>query len=211
MLSLRLLSSASILFICATTLNAEKPFDFDSTPGKLPKQVMPEEYSVRIKPDLEKLTFTGSEAVKLNVRQAVRRLVLNALEINITSASLDGKAIPQSALKLDPKQETLTITLASELPAGAHNLTLNFTGKINQRGQGLYYAPYQEKSGSARKIMLGTQFEATDARRFFPCWDEPSKKQKSQAARKFGSRPRHRWRVISMFFAQASWKRFPRS
>jgi aminopeptidase N len=161
-------------FTLATTLNAEKPFDFVSTPGKLPKQVVPEEYAIRIAPDLGKFTFAGSETVKLKVQQPVRRLVLNALEINITSAALDGKAIPESALKLDPKQETLTIALASELPASPHSLELNFTGKINQQGQGLYYAPYQEQGTGAKKIMLGTQFEATDARRFFPCWDEPS-------------------------------------
>ncbi len=158
----------------ATTLNAEKPFDFATTPGKLPKQVVPEEYAIRIAPDLGKFTLAGSETVKLKVRQPVRRLVLNALEINITSASLDEKAIPEPALKLDPKQETLTITLASELPSGPHSLELNFTGKINQQGQGLYYVPYQEQGTGAKKIMLGTQFEATDARRFFPCWDEPS-------------------------------------
>src|ERR1700682_1481995 len=163
MLSPRLLSTAAILFICVNPLNAEKPFDFATTPGKLPKQVVPEEYAVRIAPDLEKFTFAGSETVKLNVRQPVRRLVLNALEINITSASLDGKAIPESAVRLDPKQETLTITLASELPSGPHSLELNFTGKINQQGQGLYYAPYQAEGTTAKKIMLGTQFEATDA------------------------------------------------
>src|ERR1043166_6606052 len=192
MLSPRLLSSAAILFISATALNAEKPFDFATTPGKLPKQVVPEEYAIRIAPDLGKFTFAGSETVKLMVRQPVRQLVLNALEIKIAKASLDGTAIPESALKLDPKQETLTITLANELPAGPHSLELNFSGKINQQGQGLYYARYQEQAmgrkntdredekereeagRDGKKIMLGTQFEATDARRFFPCWDEPS-------------------------------------
>jgi len=158
----------------ATTLTAEKPFDFASTPGKLPKEVVPEVYAIRIAPDLKKLTFAGSETVKLTVRQPVRQLVLNALEIKVTSAALDGKAIPQSALKLDAREETLTIALASELPAGPHSLELKFTGKINQQGQGLYYAPYQEQGTGAKKIMLGTQFEATDARRLFPCWDEPS-------------------------------------
>jgi aminopeptidase N len=156
------------------TLKAEKPFDFATTPGKLPKQVVPEEYAIRIEPDLAKFSFAGSERVTLNVREPVRRLVLNALEIKITDASLDGKTIPAAQIKLDPKEQTATLALASELPAGPHSLELNFTGKINQQGQGLYYAPYQEQGTGAKKVMLGTQFEATDARRFFPCWDEPS-------------------------------------
>ena len=155
-------------------MSAEKPFDFATTPGKLPKQVVPEEYAIRITPDLGKLSFAGSETIKLNVRQPVRQLVLNALELKITSAAVDGKAIPPSAIKLDPKEELLTIALASELPAGPHSLELKFTGKINRQGQGLYYAPYQEQGTGAKKMMLGSQFEATDARRFFPCWDEPS-------------------------------------
>src|SRR5438876_12092112 len=107
MLASRLLFSAALSLILVTTLNAEKPFDLATTAGKLPKQVVPEEYAIRIAPDLAKLTFAGSETVKLNVREPVRQLVLNALEIDITSASLDGKAIPDPALKLDPKQETL--------------------------------------------------------------------------------------------------------
>ncbi|MEP6821786.1 MAG: M1 family metallopeptidase [Chthoniobacterales bacterium] len=153
-------------------MNAEEPFDFASTPGKLPKQVIPQEYAVRITPDFRNFTFIGSETIKLEVHKPVRELVLNALELEIASASLDDKAIPKSAIKLDPKEETLTIALPTELPAGTHTLSLVFSGKINQQGQGLYRAPYQDADG-AKKIMLGTQFEATDARRMFPCWDEP--------------------------------------
>jgi aminopeptidase N len=179
MLSSRLLFPAAF-FLLVTTLHAEKPFDFATTPGKLPKQVVPEEYAVRITPDIAKRTFTGSETVKLNVREPVKQLVLNALEIKVTKAAVDGKAIPASAIKLDQKEQTLRLALASELPAGSHTLDLEFTGKINQQGQGLYYAPYQEQGTAAKKVMLGTQFEATDARRFFPCWDEPSFRAKFQ-------------------------------
>jgi aminopeptidase N len=164
----------ALSIMTATTLTAEKPFDFASAPGKLPKNVVPEEYAIRITPDVEKRTFSGSETVKLKVGEPVRQLVLNAVEIKISKATLDGKLLPASAIKLDPKQETLTLRLASELPAGPHELQLEFSGKINQQGQGLYYAPYQDQTTGAKKIMLGTQFEATDARRFFPCWDEPS-------------------------------------
>jgi aminopeptidase N len=154
-------------------MNAEKPFNFEETPGKLPKEVVPIEYSVRIVPSIDKFTFTGTETVKLNVRRPVRQLVLNALELEVAEASVDGEALPDSAIKIDKKNELLTLPLPSELAAGEHTLALRFAGKINQQGQGLFYVPYREHGSGRKKIMLATQFEATDARRFFPCWDEP--------------------------------------
>jgi aminopeptidase N len=156
------------------TLSAEKPYDFATTPGKLPKNIVPQKYSIRIKPDITKLTFSGSEAVKIEAREPVRELVLNALELQITSASVDEKSLPSSSIKLDRKEETLRLVLPEELPEGIHTLVLSFTGKINQQGQGLYYARYREQGTNTEKTLLGTQFEATDARRVFPCWDEPS-------------------------------------
>ncbi len=162
------------LLALSVRVNAEGKFDFASTPGKLPKEIRPTEYAIRIAPDLEKLTFTGSETVKLAVEKPVTKIVLNALEMEIASASLDGQSLPRKAIELNEKDETLTLTLPNELAAGEHELALKFSGQINAQGQGLFYARYQEQGEKEKKIMLGTQFEATDARRMFPCWDEPS-------------------------------------
>lgn len=163
-----------LLLIRSLVGAVEKPFNFNETPGKLPKEVVPTEYAIRIVPNLDNFTFAGSEIVKLNVRSPVHQLVLNGLELKIEAASVDGKELPLSAIKTDNKNELLTVTLPSELAVGDHALALRFTGKINQQGQGLFYMRYQEQGSGARKVMLGTQFEATDARRFFPCWDEPA-------------------------------------
>jgi aminopeptidase N len=163
-----------LMFAAVTSVHAEQPFDFAGTPGKLPKTVRPIEYAVWIQPDVTKLTFAGRETIKIKVDQPTRELIFNALEITISEGRLDDKALPSSTIKIDGGNELATISLPDELATGEHTLALTFAGKINQFGRGLFYGKYQEHGTGAKKIFLGTQFEATDARRFFPCWDEPS-------------------------------------
>src|SRR5438552_14724112 len=99
------------LLVCASffafiaSMNAETPFDFSTTPGKLPKNIVPTEYAVRIIPKIDKFTFTGSVTMKVNVRAPVSEIVLNALELEIVGASVDEKSLPKSAIKLDKAQE----------------------------------------------------------------------------------------------------------
>src|SRR5438067_9661820 len=171
---MRVLVASTVLFALLTTMDAENPYEFASTPSKLPKQVVPLEYSIRIVPDLAKLTFAGSERIKVKATAPIRELVLNSAELEIAKASVDGIQLSPDGIKLDPNNELLTLALPNELPAGEHAIALEFSGKITPKGRGLYYMPYQEQGTGAKKIALGTQFEPSDARRFFPCWDEPS-------------------------------------
>src|SRR5947199_526358 len=171
---MRVLVASTVLFALLTTMDAENPYEFASTPGKLPKQVVPLEYSIRIVPDIAKLTFAGSEKIKVKATAPIRELVLNSAELEIAKASVDETQLSPDAIRLDPNDELLTIALPNELPAGEHAIALEFSGKITPKGRGLYYMPYQEQGTGAKKIALGTQFEPSDARRFFPCWDEPS-------------------------------------
>ena len=94
-------------------MSAEKPFSFNETPGKLPKEVVPVEYTIRIVPNIDRFAFAGMETVKLSVRSPVRQLVLNALELEITEASVDDDALPKSAIKIDKEKELLTLALLS--------------------------------------------------------------------------------------------------
>jgi len=109
--------------------------------------------------------------VDIQVLKPSRTIVLNALDLEFTRATLLGQ--PETALKpvLDPRKQTLELKLPRQLAPGQYRLALEFTGRLTEQAQGLFYARYRAASG--QKIMLCTQMEATDARRMFPCWDEP--------------------------------------
>src|SRR4030095_1979714 len=65
----------------------------------------------------------------------------------------------------------LTLMLPAEIPAGSAKLTIAYSGKLSETPEGLFITRYATANGEKRALM--TQFQATDARRMFPCWDEP--------------------------------------
>ena len=149
----------------------------ESNAVMLPKDVRPSRYTLTLQPDLEAFTFTGSVAIDIDILQPTGSIILNAAELAITSCRVEssaGQALPASTT-LDEKAETASFAFEAALPTGPARLEIEFTGELNDRLRGFYRSRYTDVNGEERHLAT-TQFEATDARRAFPCWDEPSMK-----------------------------------
>ncbi len=141
-------------------------------PGRLPGGAEPRHYEISLEPDAAALTFKGRTTIDIAVQRATDTVVLNAADLAISSARVDGNTV--GAVALDAAAQTATLRFEQSLAAGEHRLSLEYTGRIYTQATGLFAVDYPAAGGSRR--MLSTQFEVGDARRFAPMWDEPSAK-----------------------------------
>jgi len=154
-------------------------YSFATTPGQLPKSVVPSRYVLAVHPDLKTSTFSGSETVQIGVKEATRTIVMNQVGLHIVTASVTavtagGTAAPvDAAIAADDGAQTVTLTLPTTLTPGDYTLQMAFTGRFSTTGGGLFATKYTDTRGKS-DVMLLTQMESTDARRLFPAWDEPS-------------------------------------
>lgn len=136
--------------------------------------VIPVNYVLTFEPDLNKFTFDGSESVFVNCKKSTNTITMHCAELKIKSCNVKfaGKII-KSTPKTNEKKEELQIKLGQKIK-GKATINLEFQGILNERLLGFYRSQY--KQGSKTKYLATTQFEAADARRAFPCWDEPEAK-----------------------------------
>jgi aminopeptidase N len=139
---------------------------------RLPELAVPENYQVSFAPDFQKDNFAGGETIKVRVLKPTAQIVLNSAEIRFEEATVTSGGTTQKAnVALDKEKEMATLSLEKELQPGPAEIHIKYTGSLNDELRGLYLG----KDKQARKYAV-TQFEATDARRAFPSFDEPAYK-----------------------------------
>ncbi len=143
---------------------------------RLSKQILPLKYKLRIQPDMEAFTFSGEEAIEILLEKSVKEITLHSKDLEVTDGWWQNGKTRIDILKTsyNVKSETATFKFAKALPKGKGKLFLHFRGIISEKLSGFYRSQYQFE-GKTMKIAT-TQFESTDARRAFPCFDEPSHK-----------------------------------
>eukprot|EP00331_Platyophrya_macrostoma_P008676 CAMPEP_0176409954 /NCGR_PEP_ID=MMETSP0127-20121128/2788_1 /TAXON_ID=938130 /ORGANISM="Platyophrya macrostoma, Strain WH" /LENGTH=880 /DNA_ID=CAMNT_0017789397 /DNA_START=31 /DNA_END=2673 /DNA_ORIENTATION=- len=145
----------------------------------LPSDPKPAHYDLRIEPNFSDFTFSGVVTVQLTNECAYDKITFNAVELSLDSAVLrqsdSGEVVQQfeaADFSLDEKDMRATLALNQPITSGSRvALTVYYRGTMNDKMHGFYRSKFTLRGQEA---FLGTtQFEAVDARRALPCWDEP--------------------------------------
>ena len=139
---------------------------------RLPRTVLPRRYVLRLEPDLERARFDGTVSIDVEVGAPTATIVLNAAELDIGAATVNGIA---ATVTFDAEHERATLSLPHPVEDGPALLHLEFAGTLDDKLCGFYRSTYTDDDGVEHTIAV-TQFESTDARRAFPCFDEPDMK-----------------------------------
>ncbi|MEJ7932838.1 M1 family metallopeptidase [Sphingobium sp. AN558] len=177
------------LLCAAAPLALAAPLDAQTTgsaspagpaPGittQLPRGAAPSHYAIEVTPDAANLRFTGRVTIDLTVSTTMPALVLNAADLTFGDVALTpakGKAF-KGASKVDAAAQTVTLDFGKPIAPGVYKLDIAYAGVIATQANGLFALDYTDNAGKAKRALF-TQFEAPDARRFVPSFDEPSYK-----------------------------------
>jgi len=138
---------------------------------RLPTGVRPTHYDLTFSVDIAHARFEGTETIRVDVLEPTTRIVFNAVDLRFRDASIGrAPALQQAAVTLDADRQQATLTVPRRLERGPTDIVVHYSGVLNDQLRGFYLS-----RGKQRNYAV-TQFESTDARRAFPCFDEPAYK-----------------------------------
>ncbi|MGC8670102.1 MAG: M1 family metallopeptidase [Candidatus Micrarchaeia archaeon] len=140
----------------------------------LGKNVIPESYSISIKPDMKKSVFEGFERINVMIEKDTDTIILNSKELVIEKVEITNKGATYNAhFKEDKKNERIVLKIDKKI-RGSATISVTFKGINNDKMYGFYRSRYNNSKNRSEEYLLTTQFEAADARSAFPCFDEPA-------------------------------------
>ena len=146
-----------------------------SNPYRLSRTVVPSRYRLYLTPDLEAATFTGRVEIDVDVTEPVNAITMHAADLELGAATVTSHGIGHRSGDpvTDSTYETVTFPLLETIPVGPATIEIAYAGVLSDQLAGFYRSRYTDDEGVAHTIAV-THFEHSDARRAFPCWDEPS-------------------------------------
>ena len=135
---------------------------------RLPEVAAPRNYKLCFTPDLDKATFDGDETISMRVLKPTKEITLNAADIDFHAVITSGGSTQMANVTPDKEREMAVLSIEKPLSAGPATIHITYSDTLNNEMRGLYLSTDDQ----GRKY-VATQFEATDARRAFPSFDEP--------------------------------------
>jgi aminopeptidase N len=161
-----------LIGFAATASHAENKFNILTTPGKLPKDIVPRSYQIYLEPNIEALVTDGVESIEIEVLKPTKHIVLNAVDTEIAAAKIAiGDRKEELTPQFDSSQQIVSFESQNILEPGEYTLSFKFQSRIGEQPHGLFIRHYD--SNGSLEHLLATEMEPGDARRVFPCWDEP--------------------------------------
>ncbi|KAF3821846.1 hypothetical protein GH733_009888, partial [Mirounga leonina] len=155
-----------------------EPFPWNKL--RLPSMIIPLHYDLLVHPNLTSLDFVGFEKIEVLVRDATQFIILHSKDLEVMNVILQSEEdlrYRKPGKKLNvlsyPAHQQIALLVPEKLMADLrYSVAINFQAKLANGFEGFYRSTYRTRGGKTRIIAV-TDFEPTEARMAFPCFDEP--------------------------------------